>query len=52
MSVGRDNNYGHPSPQTLDRLGSRPIFRTDRHGDVEISTDGRKLWIRVGRGGG
>jgi competence protein ComEC len=43
MSVGRDNNYGHPSPQTLDRLGRRPVFRTDLHGDVEMSTDSHKL---------
>jgi beta-lactamase superfamily II metal-dependent hydrolase len=50
ISVGEDNRYGHPSPQTLDRLGSRPVFRTDLHGDVEISTDGERLWVRVGRG--
>jgi competence protein ComEC len=51
ISLGEDNRYGHPSPQTLDRLGSRPVFRTDRHGDVEISTDGHKLWIKTQRGG-
>jgi len=51
ISVGEDNPYLHPSPQTLDRLGSRPVFRTDRHGDVEISTDGHKLWIKTERGG-
>ena len=47
ISVGEDNPYLHPSPQTLDRLGSRPVFRTDRHGDVHISTDGHKLWIKT-----
>ncbi len=51
ISVGEDNWYGHPAPQTLDRLGSRPVFRTDRHGDVQISTDGHKLWIKTERGG-
>jgi beta-lactamase superfamily II metal-dependent hydrolase len=50
ISVGEDNRYGLPSPQTLARLGTRPVFRTDRHGDVEMSTDGRRLWIRTGRG--
>jgi len=49
ISVGEDNRYGHPSPQTLDRLGSRPVFRTDRHGDVQITTDGHKLWIKTER---
>ena len=51
ISVGEDNGYGLPAPQTLDRLAPRPVFRTDRHGDVEMSTDGRKLWVRTGRGG-
>jgi competence protein ComEC len=49
ISVGEDNRYGLPSPETLDRLGSRPVFRTDRNGDVEMSTDGERLWVRVGR---
>jgi competence protein ComEC len=49
ISLGEDNRYGHPALQTLDRLGSRPVFRTDRHGDVQISTDGHKLWIKTQR---
>ncbi len=49
ISVGEDNRYGHPAPETLDRLAPRPVFRTDRHGDVEISTDGHKLWIKTQR---
>jgi competence protein ComEC len=52
ISVGEDNGYGLPALETLDRLGKRPVFRTDRHGDVEMSTDGRKLWVRVGREAG
>jgi hypothetical protein len=28
-------------------LRGRPIFRTDLNGDVEISTDGHKLWIET-----
>jgi len=51
ISVGEDNRYGHPAPATLDRLGSRPVFRTDLNGDVEMSTDGRKLWIKTEREG-
>jgi hypothetical protein len=26
---------------------SRPVFRTDVHGDIEISTDGARLWVEV-----
>jgi competence protein ComEC len=49
ISVGADNTYGQPAPETLARLGSRPVFRTDRQGDVEMSTDGEKLWVKTGR---
>jgi competence protein ComEC len=41
-SVGRVNDYGHPSPQTLAllaRLGI-PLLRTDRDGTVTIESDG------------
>ena len=38
ISVGADNPYGHPDPWALRYYGTRgrPIFRTDRHGDVWI----------------
>jgi len=52
ISVGEGNTYGLPALETLDRLGRRPVFRTDRHGDVQISTDGHKLWVKPERGGG
>jgi beta-lactamase superfamily II metal-dependent hydrolase len=45
--VGKDNGYGLPALETLDRLAPRPVFRTDRHGDVQISTDGRTLWVKT-----
>ena len=51
ISLGEDDRYGHPAPETVDRLGSHPVFRTDRHGDVEMSTDGRRLWVRTERAG-
>jgi competence protein ComEC len=40
ISVGRDNDYGHPSPallHELDRLGVR-TERTDLDGDVAVTT--------------
>jgi len=49
VSVGRDNRFGLPSPETLGRLEPRPVFRTDVHGDVEMSTDGERLWVEVER---
>jgi competence protein ComEC len=46
ISVGK-NNYGHPSREVLGLLERQKIvyFRTDRHGDVEIVSDGAKFWI-------
>lgn len=37
-SCGRENSYGHPSPETLERCGSRGIvvWRTDLHGDLHL----------------
>jgi competence protein ComEC len=39
VSVGADNDYGHPAPSTLTmlrRLGYA-VWRTDRHGDVAVA---------------
>ena len=38
ISVGADNTYGHPAPETLDSLSERgvPVLRTDQHGEVRI----------------
>ncbi len=43
VSVGENNRYGHPAPETLerlDRVGAR-VFRTDEQGDVscELTAD-------------
>ncbi len=47
ISVGLHNRYNHPSPFTvgfLDELGIKTL-RTDRHGEVEIVSDGLKWRI-------
>lgn len=49
ISVGAENRYGHPSPEVLERLDGDAVFRTDLHGDVTVSTDGRRLWIETSR---
>ncbi|MBQ9346206.1 MAG: ComEC/Rec2 family competence protein [Oscillibacter sp.] len=40
VSVG-SNSYGHPAPETLDRLEARGItvYRTDRDGDIHLALD-------------
>ncbi|HST73100.1 MAG TPA: ComEC/Rec2 family competence protein [Kocuria rosea] len=45
VSVGRDNDYGHPHPTILAHLEARgvPLLRTDRHGSVYLLRDGDRL---------
>jgi competence protein ComEC len=47
ISAGRQNRYGHPHPEVLERLQkiSSQIFRTDVLGDIKILTDGLILKI-------
>jgi competence protein ComEC len=47
VSAGRGNFYGHPSPLVVARLARRGIalFRTDRDGQIDVSTDGRLVEI-------
>jgi len=48
ISVGRNNNYGHPAPEVLERLARHGItvFRTDRSGSITFSTDGQGERVR------
>jgi len=45
ISVGRENSFGHPSPEVTQRLAAAGVrvFRTDRDGAITLSTDGRSL---------
>lgn len=51
ISVGKNNSFGHPDPETLARLEelSDRLYRTDRDGAVVLSTDGEKLRIETGK---
>ena len=53
ISVGADNDYGHPSEEVLSRLEERldaeDIYRTDENGTVEFITDGERLWVETER---
>ncbi len=48
ISVGRDNDYGHPDRGVLQRLQQAgvEVYRTDQHGSIIVDTDGRRLKIR------
>ncbi|MBF0546164.1 MAG: MBL fold metallo-hydrolase [Candidatus Riflebacteria bacterium] len=45
ISVGKDNSYGHPNQETLDKYASYKIkvFRTDEDGTVDTVTDGTQI---------
>lgn len=49
ISVGAGNPYGHPSSGTLRRLNSAraKVYRTDEHGTVVFTTDGRKIQVML-----
>ena len=51
ISVGADNDYGHPTRETLAAL-RRPrlrLLRTDEHGTVTVTSDGRRLEVTTAR---
>ena len=45
VSCGRDNRFGHPARTVLARYAARhvQVFRTDRDGEIEFSTDGQTV---------
>ena len=42
FSAGRNNRFGHPAPEVLERYRTAgvQILRTDQSGEIEITTDG------------
>ena len=48
ISVGMNNEYGHPSESVLNRLKERGIktFRTDLNGDIIIESDGKDWSVK------
>lgn len=48
ISVGRNNQYGHPDQETLDLLERQNvrILRTDQKGEIEIVTDGKSWSVK------
>jgi competence protein ComEC len=50
ISAGRNNDYGHPRPETLAALAASPglaVFRTDQDGRIVVESDGRGLSVRT-----
>ena len=45
ISVGKDNDYGHPHKETLQKFSSRGIkvYRTDESGTIVATSDGNNI---------
>lgn len=50
ISVGADNSYGHPAPQTLAVLAEHGVqtLRTDRRGTIVLDADRNSFVVRAG----
>jgi competence protein ComEC len=50
ISVGRENDYGHPAPSTLATLEAFPglsLYRTDEDGRVTVESNGRQIAVQT-----
>jgi competence protein ComEC len=47
ISVGRDNSFGHPSPEVIERLEAAGVrvYRTDRDGAITAISNGTNLTV-------
>ncbi|TWH48746.1 DNA internalization-related competence protein ComEC/Rec2 [Sporomusa sp. KB1] len=47
ISAGYGNQFGHPHPETLNRLAAREIvvYRTDKQGAIVFTSDGKQLAV-------
>ena len=47
ISCEEDNQYGHPRPEVLDRLGAAEIYRTDLDGTIIMRSDGDTITVET-----
>jgi competence protein ComEC len=49
ISCGRGNTFGHPATEVLQRLAAidAQVYRTDRHGQITIDTDGKRVSVQT-----
>ena len=47
ISVGAGNTYGHPSADTLARISSSIVYRTDQNGTIVMKSDGNTIKVQT-----
>ncbi|MCB0193022.1 MAG: DNA internalization-related competence protein ComEC/Rec2 [Anaerolineae bacterium] len=49
IPVGKDNRFGHPSPEVLERYVAHglTVLRTDERSTIELITDGHRIWVET-----
>ncbi|MBN1303382.1 MAG: ComEC/Rec2 family competence protein [Anaerolineales bacterium] len=47
LSVEAGDKDGLPHEKTLEAVGGHSLVRTDRHGWVQVTTDGEEMWVEV-----
>lgn len=52
IQVGAGNDYGYPQTVALDKIkaAGAQIFRTDKDGDVKVTSDGSNWWVYTENG--
>lgn len=51
LSVAADDREERPDAEVIEALAGIELLRTDRNGWIEISTDGKQMWVEVERAG-
>ncbi len=53
ISVEAENRFGHPHPETMTRLteklGQDNVYLISERGNIELISDGHKLWLKTER---
>jgi beta-lactamase superfamily II metal-dependent hydrolase len=49
LSVGAGDVKGLPDPETVQALEGYTVLRTDQDGWIELTTDGKQMWVEAER---
>ena len=50
ISCGKNNPYGHPAEEVLERLKECTVLRTDELGTIIMLSDGENIWTDISSG--